>query len=117
MLAALVPLALIRLSVDPEVLPIAMSAAPLKLPDVDVTVLIKLIAATLALVSEPLTFIDSACSIEKDAHSITKARGGPHLPKVDCVIVELNAIVWPFSEGGPRIPQEFALRQILLDGN
>ena len=58
MLAPLVPLALIGLAVGPYVLAFALSLASRELADVQVSVLVHLVAVPLALLLQPLALID-----------------------------------------------------------
>jgi hypothetical protein len=53
-----------------------MSLATVKLPKVDVSVLIQLIAAALSQVEDPVAFIDSASLIEEDAQAVSQPRAG-----------------------------------------
>jgi hypothetical protein len=49
-----------------------VSLATVKLPKVDVPVLIQLIAAALSQVKDPVTLVDSASFIEEDTEAISQ---------------------------------------------
>jgi hypothetical protein len=69
-----------------------MRLASLEFSQIDVTVLIVLVAATVPQIGYPLAFVDSSRPIKQDACAVSEPRGGD-LTEVHRVVIELNTIV------------------------
>ena len=87
----------------------------MKLPKVDVSVLIQLIAAALSQVEDPVTLIDSASFIEEDTEAISQPRAGGELAEVDRIFIELDAEFRIVPQCRPGIPNELTFWDVLLD--
>ncbi len=86
------------------------------LTQVDIAVLVEFVAAALSEVHDPVALVHATRLVQEHPKPVTQARVR-QLPEIDRVVIELNAEGSLLSQGSPRIPQKFTLRDVLLDLN